>query len=234
MKPLKQFWTRLSGRIDALTLRERALLFAMMAGLIIFTAFFFFLNPAYTGQKALLMTMGSQQDNISGVEADITQTIVAHSQDPDAAERARLVQLRADAARLRAALTAMQQGMVPAERMSGLLEKLLRSQPNLKLAGMRTLRDGETEPAPDAPAPPAAAAAAAGGAAAPAPLLHRHGVEIVVQGKYADMVAYLDALEGMPGQLFWGSARMHVDAYPQATLTLVIYTVNLDKKWVQL
>jgi MSHA biogenesis protein MshJ len=226
MKQLTQYWKKLSARVDALTLRERAMLFAMAAALIIFTAFFFFLNPAYTGQKLLLQTMGSQQDNIAGVENEITQTITAHSTDPDAAERARLQLLRSEAQALRASLTAMQQGMVPAERMTGLLGQILRSQRNLKLVSMRTLREGEGEPAP-APVPN-------GAAPPPSALLHKHGVEVVVQGSYADMVAYLDALEAMHGQIFWGGATMKVDSYPKATLTLVVYTVNLDKKWVQL
>ncbi|HEU4778103.1 MAG TPA: hypothetical protein VFS95_14905 [Telluria sp.] len=222
MKQIKLYWKKLSTRVDALTLRERALLFAMAAGLIIFTVFFFFLNPAYTGQKTLLMTMSSQQDNISGVEAEITQTIIVHSTDPDAADRVRLQKLRADAQALSASLTAMQQGMVPAERMSGLLERILRSQRSLKLVSMRTLRDGEAEAQP------------AAGAAAPPELLHRHGVEVVVQGSYADMVAYMEALEAMQGQVFWGGATIKTQTWPQSTLTLVVYTVNLDKKWVKL
>ena len=69
---------------------------------------------------------------------------------------------------------------------------------------------------------------------APAQMLHRHGVELVVQGSYPDMVAYMSALESMQGQLFWGSASLQADAYPTATLKLVVYTVNLDKKWLKL
>ena len=65
-------------------------------------------------------------------------------------------------------------------------------------------------------------------------LLHRHGVELVVQGSYPDMVAYMAALESMQGQLFWGSASLQVETYPTATLKLVVYTVNLDKKWLKL
>lgn len=232
MKQIKLYWKKLSTRVDALTLRERAMLFAMTGALIIFTAFFFFLNPAYTGQKTLLMTMGSQQDNIAGVEAEITQTIVAHSTDPDAPERARLQKLRADAQALSASLMAMQQGMVPAERMTGLLERMLRSQRSLKLVSMRTLRDGEGE---GQSAPEPAPAAAAPGAPPPPPaLLHRHGVEVVVQGSFADMVAYMEALEAMQGQIFWGGATLKTQTWPQSTLTLRVFTVNLDKKWVKL
>jgi MSHA biogenesis protein MshJ len=154
--------------------------------------------------------------------------------DPDAAERARLLKIEADAQALKASLTAMQQGMVAPEKMSGLLEEILRGNRGLKLKSMRTLGDVAPEAAPAAAVTPAAAASATP-VAAPAPqLLHRHGVELVLEGSYPDMVAYMSALENMQGKILWGNADMAVQAYPTATLTLTVYTINLDKKWLKL
>jgi len=64
--------------------------------------------------------------------------------------------------------------------------------------------------------------------------VYKHGVEITVQGAYLDMIGYMTELEGMPAQLFWGKARMSVDEYPQATLTLTLFTLSLDKKWLNI
>ncbi|QYF93313.1 hypothetical protein KY495_21980 [Massilia sp. PAMC28688] len=226
---MRKYWLTISTRIDALSLRERVMLFAMAAGLVIFAVFFFFLNPHYARQKLMLQTMTQQQEVIAGIEAEITQTMVAHTTDPDAAERARLARLQADAMALTESLMTMQRGMVPAERMTGVLEQILRNQRNLRLTSMRTLPAVEA-----APAVATAVTAGAAPAKAPAQMLHRHGVEVVVQGSYADMVAYMAALEAMQGQLFWGSANLQVESYPTATLKLVVYTVNLDKKWLKL
>jgi len=74
----------------------------------------------------------------------------------------------------------------------------------------------------------------AGPAAAPAPLLFRHGVQLVLQGSYLEMIGYLEALEAMPTQLFWGAAVLDADQYPQARLTLTLYTLSLDQKWIAL
>lgn len=224
---MKKTWQKLSARIDSRTLRERAMLFGMTAALLIFLVFFFFLNPSYARQKVLLEEMARQQDRIASVDADIAQTIEAHTRDPDAAERARLNKIVADAQALKTSLTAMQQGMVPAERMTGLLEQMLRAHRRLRLKSMRTLSEADA-------APLAAATAAPAPAAAPEQLLHRHSVELVVQGSYPDMIAYLSALEGMQGQLFWDHAQMQVDTWPNATLTLTVNTVNLEKKWLTL
>ena len=227
---MKQYWQKLSARIDSLTLRERALMFITAAVVIIFLVFFFFLNPSNARQKLMLVEIANQQGRIAAVEMEVAQIIEAHTRDPDAAERTRLATIVADAQALKVALTAMQQGMVPAERMTGLLEQILRSHRGLRLKSMRTLGDAPADAvvaAPGAPAVPAAAPA-------PAQLLHKHGVELVLQGSYHDMVAYMSALEGMQGQIFWGNANMAVDTYPAATLTLTVYTINLDKKWLKL
>lgn len=221
---MKKYWIKISSRIDSMTLRERSMVFVTAAGTIIFLVFFLYLNPTYAKQKALLVTMSQQRDMIAGVETEIAQTMLAHTVDPDAADRARLLRIQGEAQQLSSALMAMQQGMVPPERMTGLLERITRAHRSLRLTSLRTLPDEQ----------PAAVALKPGETVAPPQLLHRHGVELVLAGSYPDMVAYMAALESMQGQIFWGSAVMKVDAHPNATLTLVVYTISLDKKWLKL
>lgn len=221
---MKKYWLRISTKIDSLTLRERSILFVGAAGVVIFLVFFLFLNPTYAKQQALLTSMAQQRDIVAGVEGEIAQTMLAHTLDPDAGERARLLRIKTEAEQLSKALMAMQQGMVPPERMTGLLEQILRAHRSLRLTSLRTLP--EEQPAAIVGKP---------GEAAPVPqLLHRHGVELVLAGSYPDMVAYMAALEGMHGQIFWGSAAMKVETHPNATLNLVVYTISLDKKWLKL
>ena len=233
---MKKQWQIISTRIDALTLRERAILFAGAAGLIIFLVFFFSLNPNYVKQRAMLQQIAQQQDKMNQIDAEILQTIEANTLDPDAAERARLVKVRADAQSLSESLTAMQEGMVAPERMTGMLEQILRTHRGLRLTSLRTLGDSLPDPAPVSGAPVVVAAGAPAAAATPAvaQLLHRHGVELVVQGNYADLVSYMAALENMQGRIFWGGAALKADTYPNATLSLTVYTINLDKKWLKL
>ena len=85
-------------------------------------------------------------------------------------------------------------------------------------------------------ASPAAAASGDGAAkaSAPAPLLHRHGVEVVLQGSYADMVQYMQALQAMPTRVFWGAAHLDAATYPSATLTLTLHTLSMDDTWIAL
>jgi MSHA biogenesis protein MshJ len=65
-------------------------------------------------------------------------------------------------------------------------------------------------------------------------MLYRHGVEMVLQGTYPELVAYMEALEQLPVQLFWGRAQLDAQNYPEVTLTLTLYTLSLDDQWLKL
>jgi MSHA biogenesis protein MshJ len=98
---------------------------------------------------------------------------------------------------------------------------------------------GQTKPAASNPVSAGATPAALPAASAvPAPkareMLYRHGVEMVLQGTYPDMVAYMEALERLPVQLFWGKAQLDAQTYPEAKLTLTLYTLSLEDKWLKL
>jgi MSHA biogenesis protein MshJ len=224
---------KVAERIDALSLRERAMLFAGAAAAIVFLLYALFLNPQLVRQKALRAELAQQQDNIAGIDREIGQQLQAYAQDPDAAARTRLAAIAADTGQLAGKLRAMQNGLVAPERMAPLLEAILKSNGKLRLVSMKTLA---ASPLGDAAAPATAAPAIVSATAAPSPaaLLYRHGVQIAVRGSYLDMVDYMDALEAMPTQLFWGRAELAVDEYPSATLTLTLYTLSLDRKWIKL
>ena len=46
------------------------------------------------------------------------------------------------------------------------------------------------------------------------------------------MLKYLEALEHLPAQMFWGRAKLDVTKYPSADLTLTLYTLSLGKTWL--
>jgi MSHA biogenesis protein MshJ len=230
---MKQRLQLLANRIDALTLRERAMLFAGAAAAIVFLLYAMVLNPLLARQKALYGELIGQRDNIGGIDREISQLLQAYAQDPDAAARSRLAAIGSDSEQLAGKLRAMQNGLVAPERIAPLLETILKSNGKLQLVSMKTLPVGPvSEGAATSKAEPVAAAAPA--AVPPIALLYRHGVELSVRGNYLDMVNYMDALEAMPTQLFWGRAELQVEEYPDARLTLTLYTLSLDRKWIKL
>lgn len=256
--PLKQQWDKLAARIDAMSLRERVMVFGASAALLLFLLYSLFLNPLFVRQQRLSASLAEQQTTIAGIDAEILQKISSHAIDPDAAERAELAKARQEVTRLGHTLRSTQAGLVAPERIVFLLERLLRQHARLKVESLKTLQtiplgDDSVVAAPPAAAPSLTSATTASGAVAavhaaaanapatpaapavkPPPLLYRHGVEVVLQGSYIDMVNYMEALEAMPTRVFWGKASMSVERYPHASLKLTLYTLSLDNKWIAL
>ena len=235
---MKRRWRQFAARIEALQPRERIMVFGATVVVLVFLANALVFGPLARKEAALRSTLQQQNATIDGVNADIAAKAQAYAHDPNDALRKRLGDVRAETARTSDALRALQKGLVPAERIAPLLEAILRANGRLKLVSLQTLPVTTLGDAAAAPAAPATTALASQPVPAPvvkAPgLLYRHGVELSVRGSYLDMVDYMHALETLPTQLFWGKAQLDAEAYPNVRLTLTLYTLSLDPKWMKL
>lgn len=233
---MKAYWQRLAQKTDALTLRERSIIFATAALLLIMLVNEVLLSPQLAKQKQLSRQLQQEQAQIATIQADIQQQVGAQESGPQNAAQARLEKLKLQSAQMNATLGEMQKKLVAPDKMAELLESILRRNGKLRLLSLKSLPvtdlNAPTTPAPALAGEPAKREISAENAAVTA--IYKHGVEIVVQGSYVDMMSYLDALESMPWQLFWGKAQMTMEAYPKATLTLTLYTLSLDEKWLDL
>lgn len=232
---MKQRWQAFSARVDALAPRERVMVLGAVLAVLAALGWMTALGPALHQQDVLRRQIAQQRDALAGIEAETAHKVAAGRDDPDAPRRERLASVRQDSTRIADELRAMQNGLVPPERVAPLLEAILRANGKLKLVSMKTLPVGslsdiaagaDVEAKKDAPdAKPAVKAP---------DLLYRHGVELTVRGSYLDMVDYMAALEALPTQLFWGRAQLDVQQYPSVRLTLTLYTLSLDPKWMKL
>ena len=246
---MKALWLQYAARIDALSVRERVMIALAGAASIVFLVYFGLIDPANARERTLQATIAEQRSRLAAIDVEVAQKQSAALADPDADVRKRLVTLTADNQALRGSLRATQKALVPPARMSTLLGQMVQQNSRLRLVSLKTLApagttDGnfaETPVEGAAPVLPVTALTTRPpGAAAPAadepaqPLLYRHGVQVVLQGAYADMVAYMEALERMPAQVFWGRAVLDATEHDKATLTLTLYTLSLDEKWIAL
>lgn len=227
---------QLKARIEALSLRERAMVFAATAAVIVFAGHALVLAPMFAEQAALRTQVAQQIDAATATDAEIAARVQAFQVDPDAASRARLNSINQELGQLSQQLLAIEHGLVPPERIAPLLESILRANGKLKLVSMRTLpvEPLSGPPGAAAQAAPVEPAPGAASSAADVPLLYRHGVEVTVRGNYLDMVDYMSALEALPTRMFWGRAQLDVEEYPAARLTLTLHTLSLDRQWMKL
>jgi len=219
---MRERWEQLVAKVDGMSLRERALIFAAAAFALVSLIDALFLDPLLQQQKRLSAQVVQQQEKMKEVQAQLAALLEARQNDQHDPQRERIRQLREQISEGEAFLKETQDKLVPPEKMAHLLEQVLVRNGRLQLVALETLpvsnfiESGEAQ-----------ASAAAG------KQIYKHGVKITVRGSYADLTQYLQTLEKLPTQMFWGMAKMEVVKYPQAELTLTLYTLSLDKTWLQ-
>ncbi len=230
---IKAYWDKLSTKVDALSLRERVLIFAAAAFLLVSLVNTVLLDPLFARQKTLSAQVVQQQEKIKELHAQIEGLLQSKRAEETSPLRLRLNELHKQLAEGEAYLKERKDRLVPPENMPALLEQVLAKSGHLQLVKLQTLPvaplvgGAETKQA-DGEASLAGAATLYEGKQ-----VFKHGVQITVRGRYAEMLDYLAALEALPTQMYWGMVQMNVIQYPVAEFTLTVYTISLDKTWLR-
>jgi len=207
-------------RLDALSLRERVIIFGAGVTLIYIAWQTLLMDPLAARAKAAEQHLADARRQM----AVIDQVGAASSQDPAMAAALRNHALADRLAALDAELNSVAQGYVAPERMPELLRQLLAKQQGLKLVSLANL-PVESLSQPSGSAPDAPVAADDRG-----PFLHP--VEMVVEGDYGSVVAYLRALEAIPWRIHWLKVELSAGSYPTNRVHIVIGALSLSRYWM--
>lgn len=207
-------------RLDALTLRERLLVFGAGVALLYVSWHVLLIDPLTARAKSAEQHLADAQRQ----RAVIDQVSVAFSQDPAVVAAARNRALAQRLAALDADLDALAQGYIAPGHMPQLLRELVAQQHGLKLVSLANL--------------PVESLSQPSGAKPGAPILAEdrgpflHPVEMVVEGDYGSVVAYLRALEAMPWRIHWQRMELTAGAYPQNRVRITIGALSLSRLWM--
>ena len=234
---MKRLWDLYVERVDAASLRERVMIFAAAAVVLVALLNALLIEPELARQRRLSRELGQRQTEIKALQAQVEKLARAQQTDPEGADRRRLDETRKRIAEAEARLLQEQRKFAPPEQIGAILEEMLSRNRRLALVDMRTLPVAAAlGPGAEKPAEKPAAADKPG-AAKPLPSgqgqIYRHGVELTVTGAYLDLLAYLKDLEKLPSQMYWGRLDLKVDKSPQVTLKLSVYTLSLDPTWLR-
>lgn len=214
----------LAERIDALTLRERGIIFVTVLVLLYFMASSLVFGPLRSQQQRLESELKIKREQVATLNAQVQKIVHNATRDPDKENAEKLKSLRERLGLVDPRLAGVTQSLVSPRDMARFVEQVLTRNRALQVIKVESL-----EPAPMDGQP------AAGKGSAPATVasgVHRHGMRIEVRGRYADLVNYLRALEAMPWKVFWGQVTLVSEESPMSRLTLVIYTVSLHQGWI--
>ncbi len=222
-------WARTRQRYLALARRERALILAAALVLIVGLGLLLFVEPALKQRSLWQRQITQQRAELSALQPQVA-ALQQRQRHPDAATRAQLEALRQQMQLTDGEFDQLQRALVPPQEMGRLLEGLLRQHRGLQLIGLRSVPVSPVSELIAAPAPASPASQAAGKDAA-RDWLYRHGVEITVQGSYADMQAYLGALERLPRRVYWGELAIDAEHWPATVMKVTVYTISLEPTW---
>lgn len=235
---MKRLWQQYMAKMEAASLRERVMIFAGAAVVLIALLNATLIEPELVRQRRLSGEVALRQGEIKKMQEQLQQMALARQANPDQGNRRQLEVLRGQIAQAEAKLTEEQRKFAPPDRIGALLEEMLSHNRRLQLVDMRTLpvaalSAGGTPEKPAAqPAIPEKPAAGKPPPTGPGGPIYRHGVEITVKGTYLELMNYLRDLEKLPNQMYWGKLELAVTAHPQVTLKLSVYTLSLDLAWL--
>lgn len=206
----------LAERVDALSLRQRVMVFGGVALILVFVGHTLLIQPLREREKRLRGEIAQQQGEMTTIKAELPRLAKGSQSDPDAANRARRAALLEELRRLNSRIVDEQRRFTPPDRMRGVLEEILERNRKLALIDLKTLP--VVPVAGQRPGQP-------GG-------MYRHGIELSVKGTYAELYEYLRALEKLPNQIYWARAELSVQAHPTLVLKLTVHTLSFDRAWL--
>lgn len=215
---------RLGTRIDAMTLRERSIMFVSLLVALFLLADQVLFPGLRVQQKKLEKQTSDQLVQLNTINDQIARIVRENTEDPDIVLRARLAELKKRYAELEISSADITRGLVSPREMARLAQTLLRDNGALQLIRAENL---PAEAIPLLETPKAAAPGSAFG-----PSVYRHGLRLQVKGRYADIVRYLHTLERLNWRVMWGEVSLETLKYPATTATLTLYTLSLDKAWI--
>lgn len=235
-------WKLIVQKIDARTERERGLLFLIVMALLVLVATQFAIAPLLKQQKVINAKLQQNTTLSETLTRELNNLQNAQNSDVNANVKQQIAEHKKMLAVRDQKLKQFQQSLVAAERIDTLLESILKKNKTLRLVSLRSFPVVDVMNRLEKTEQSVAIAATAGESSAAAKKLDgmgqrglfKHEVEIVVEGNYLDMLAYLRNLEAMPERLYWSKSALQVQEYPKSRLSLRVFTLSLERKWLDL
>jgi MSHA biogenesis protein MshJ len=202
------------ARFDALAIRERVLIAGAALMVILMTWYAVFLEPAMERRRGLEAEMAAleqslQQSSLSSGELDPS--------DPNYQAQHDKQRLEEQLATVNSQLATTSAGLIPPERMVQVIHDVLSRQRGVRLVSLHNEPVTTLVPVPE-------------GASSTGPYVHP--VEIVVEGTYLDVLAYLRALESTEWRFYWRLLELESTTFPRNRVRIELSTLSLDKDWI--
>ena len=171
-----------------------------------------------TVSRNITITNGRIQDE----QSRQAQIRGSYTDDPNAFAVSRISELRNTTEQANSRLNQLYGELISPQRMAQVLTSILQNETALDFVSLVNV--------PSQALLTATATDAAAGA--PEIQVFRHGMRMVFEGNFLDAVEYLRNLEQLDGNFFWENLEFELEDYPSARISLEIYTLSTEDRWI--
>lgn len=226
--------TALIEKIDNLTIRERAVILAGVLAVLYTMWNMFLMQPLANQQKIIKADLQQKHATQAGLNAQVQKIIEDNSKDPNVELEKQLLSLKTELDDVNARIHVSTAHLVSPKNMAKILETVLFKIKGLNLVsakglGSTALLQSESETSKNKNA-----AASRLQAAQPEDMgnAYKHGLRIEFEGDYMSTLRYLRELEALDWKFFWDAFEYTVGEYPKARVSIEVFTLSLDKNWI--
>lgn len=208
---------QLETRYNELSSREKNLVLLTGIVLILFVGFTFVVEPQYIKNQQVKKQIATSQIELSSAQQQISLLQEALTEDPNAELQQRISSLEQRIGALDNAFATQMRELVQPQQMPMVIEQMLTEARQLQLLELTSIKPinvfADSVENADL-------------------RLYQHGVKFVFAGQYQEVVAYLEAVETMPWKVYWHELDYQVGDYPNAQVTLEIFTLSTSSAFI--
>jgi MSHA biogenesis protein MshJ len=227
----------LMGRIDALSIRERGIIFAAIVIIMFAVWDSVFIQPQVNEERKVLADLQMKRAEQSVLNVKFQNLIKQQRGDVDVLNRERLAQLKQQLDEIESNVRASTNHLIPPGQMAVVLQTILNKSGGLQLTEIKGLGASPLlAPAVQHGQVPAVVGSNTAAQVQPAgggmDNAYKHGLLIRLEGDYMATLEYLRALEALEWGFFWENLEYEVLEYPRASVVITLYTLSLEKDWI--
>ncbi|MCL6414998.1 hypothetical protein MIB92_05000 [Aestuariirhabdus sp. Z084] len=228
---MKLWWASYCDLIDSRNERERMLIMVSILLLITMLFVVFVYDPLKAKKQRALQ---QQQQTLINTAA-LQEEIRVSRMESDAISRQigeqRISELKKSIAHFDRVLQEATVDLIAPQQMAELLQVMMQRQKGLKLVSVKSFtkpvvlnEDGTKVPDDELDETKLTTP----------PKFYRHGMSLQLEGDFFTVQSYLKSIEASKWNLFWDRLDYRVVVAPKATVTLTIFTLSRDPKWLGL
>ena len=213
-----------AAKLDAMSVRERVLVAGAVAVAIVMIWTIAIFDPISAKQRSLASEIDSIQSALNATSESLE---AAAAIDPVGLALIRERELKERLDSINVELNLQSAGLIPPERMVEVIHDVLSKQRGVKLISLHNkpvtgLAQSSKESTNDA----TATAASLGSGP------YMHPIELVIEGRYLDVMSYLRELETLPWHFYWKKLDLNSTDYPLNRVRIELGTLSMDKDWI--